>query len=106
MPRLPTEVLEYSQTSLVGNSYWPRPSLEQTLSVLETMSSDFCQELERDDVSGDEIEEPVQHEQPLTNTAENLDINDEDVALRMENFLKANYIRKLSMWVINNFRQK
>ena len=82
-----------SKTSLVGNSCWPRPSLDQTLEAIESLPEEFCHELTRDDVSDDEIEMPVQH-QVLTQAAEILDINDSDVAIRMENFLKANYIRK------------
>ena len=94
VPHLPQEVLEISKTSLVGNSYWPRPSLDQTLEVIETLADQFCEELTREDVSNDEIEMPVQHKEVLTKASHILDINDVDVATRMENFLKANYIRK------------
>ena len=87
-------MLEISKTSLVGNSYWPRPSLDQTLEVIETLGEEFSQELPREDVSDDEIEMPVQHKEVLTKASDILDINDVDVATRMENFLKANYIRK------------
>ena len=86
-------MLEISKTSLVGNSCWPRPSLDQTLEIIETLGEEFSQELAREDVSDDEIDMPVQHK-VLTKASDILDINDVDVATKMENFLKANYIRK------------
>ena len=85
-------MLEISKPSLAGNSYWPRPSLDETYEVIKTLGEEFSQELTREDVSDDEIEMPVQHKEVLTKVSDILDINDVDT--RMENFLKANYIRK------------
>ena len=91
--RIPVEVYNFSKTSLSGNSLWPRPSLQQTMAALEMIPPEHSQDLDRQDVSDDEIEDPKPNEQPLTKTSEILDLNDEDVASRLENFLKANYIR-------------
>ena len=67
--------------------------MDQTLEIIETLGEEFSQELAREDVSDDEIDMPVQHK-VLTKASDILDINDVDVATKMENFLKANYIRK------------
>ena len=63
------------------------------MAALEMIPPEHSQDLDRQDVSDDEIEDPKPNEQPLTKTSEILDLNDEDVASRLEIFLKANYIR-------------
>ena len=95
--RIPVEVFNLSKISLSGNSCWPRPSLQQTLAALEMIPPEHSQDLDREDVSDDEIEDPKPNEQPLTKTSVILDLNDEDVASRLENFLKATILGILLM---------
>lgn len=84
-----------AQTSLTGNSYWSRPSLTQALSHIEMFSDKYSSPMDREDMTDNEIEDPVPHEgEPYTQPADILDMYPED-AERLSNYLKANSIRKL-----------